>query len=301
MILPMNANAVTDHKEQELLLDDPNYIAERKYDGYRGICDDGFFYSRLGNDFSEKVPHLVKILAEFSVVLDGELLVTDDKNSGDVTRILGSLPEKALHRQATEGYLHYRIFDILRNNDIQYVGNVLFKERRKYLEEFFYENLTEEDRKYIELSEVYTDKRALLKQSTAHNWEGIMLKNLSSYYYPDMRPAHNWYKIKRHFTADVVIMGYTEGKGKYKGLIGAIVFGLYNNAGELIERGQCSGFSDLVRYDVSCNKDKYINRVMEIEGTGTDMTKDGHFRHPVFKLFKLDKEAKQCLTKNELC
>ena len=299
-ILPMNANAVTNTKEQELLLDDGNYIAERKFDGYRGICDKGSFSSRLGNDFSEKIPHLVDCLSEFDITVDGELLVGNDKNSSDVTRILGSLPEKALKRQQEEGLLHYQIFDILSYNGKSMLS-YSFNKRRQYLENFFYTEKSYVDLQFIHLSTIHTNKRDLLSIANTNNWEGIMLKNINGLYIPDKRPFHNWYKIKRHFTADVVVMGYTEGKGKYKGLIGAIIFGLYNNEGELIEHGQCSGFSDALRYEISCNKDNFINKVMEIEGTGTDMTKDGHFRHPAFKLFKLDKEPTQCLTKNELC
>jgi len=38
---------------------------------------------------------------------------------------------------------------------------------------------------------------------------------------PGGRPANNWYKCKKSATYDVVIMGFTEGQGKFVNGIGA--------------------------------------------------------------------------------
>jgi ATP-dependent DNA ligase len=92
-------------------------------------------------------------------------------------------------------------------------------------------------------------------------------------------------------TYDVVIMGYEEGKGKYQGLIGSIVFGLYKD-GTLIECGKCSGMTDDVRKDFTMKQQKYIGRVIEIGAM--ERTKEGNFRHPAFKSLRDDKKASDC-------
>lgn len=97
----------------------------------------------------------------------------------------------------------------------------------------------------------------------------------------------NQVKEKPMRTADLVILGVTEGEGKYKGQIGAISVGLMGQ-----EFATCSGFTDEVRRQISENPEAYIGKVVEIQyqkmGTG------GRLRHPVFVQFREDKTAAEC-------
>ena len=286
MILPMNAKSAGEKLQK--LLDDPKYIGECKIDGYRSICDNGEFHSRLGNSLSAKVPHLTQILKEYNVILDGELCMTSaTANSSDVTKILGALPEKAVARQEELGKLRYVVFDILRTGDMD-LTQLSWSHRREVLERFFDAFVFNE---LIDLSQIYTDKRGLLEYAESNGLEGIMLKNVDALYYPDKRPENTWYKVKKSMTYDVVVMGFTEGKGKYKGLIGAVEFGLYKE-GTLTYCGQCSGFTDEQRRVITEFPQNYLGQVMEI--SAMERTKDGMFRHPVYKGFRDDKEADDC-------
>jgi ATP-dependent DNA ligase len=117
--------------------------------------------------------------------------------------------------------------------------------------------------------------------------EGIVLKHLSHTYGNEKL----WVKRKKQATADVVILGFTAGKGKFKGLIGAIQFG-QRRGSKIVECGQCSGMDDHTRSVVSWNPQTYLMRVMEIKHYGREPS--GHFRHPQFLRFRPDKAPKDC-------
>lgn len=101
-------------------------------------------------------------------------------------------------------------------------------------------------------------------------------------------------KIKKEHTGDVVIIGYTDGTGKYSGLIGALILGALNDDGEMVEVGKCSGMTDDLRREISANKKKYLNSIIEVEfmeWTGKKL------RHPRFMRLRDDKEIKRCTVK----
>lgn len=279
-------NAKDGSKKKDELFNDDQYIAEQKFDGYRAICDNGKFISRLGNEFTDKVPHLA-FLKGLNAVFDGELYLPN-QTSSTVTKILGSKTERAIEQQSSLGKLRYVVFDILSVNNCD-LTNWSFYERRNSLQT--YSHFTRHN-KYFELSKTYRNKQELLDTVLKQGGEGIMLKNLNSFYQCDKRPENTWYKIKKHITYDVVCIGFTEGKGKYEGLIGAIEFGLYLNS-ELIYAGSCSGLTDSMRKELTLHGQDYIGRVLEIGAM--QRTDEGFFRHPVFKLWKIDKQGQQCL------
>jgi bifunctional non-homologous end joining protein LigD len=284
----MNAKDAGDKREK--LLDDSSYIAEIKYDGSRYLCDHGRFISRLGKDKTANVPHLHEVLKEYNVILDGEVYYIGG-TSNKTTEIMGSKPERAIELQKEQGNIRYVVFDILELNGVSLVDQC-WESRRRYLENFYYYD-SELMGSCVDLSQVYEHKRILLTQVESQGLEGIMLKNIHSHYAPGKRPEHHWYKLKKHMTYDVVITGTTEGKGKYKGLIGAVTFGLYDSCGNLVPCGQCAGMTDAVRKDITNHPENYIGKVLEIGAM--ERTEDGFFRHPVWKLLRDDKEAKDCL------
>jgi len=102
----------------------------------------------------------------------------------------------------------------------------------------------------------------------------------------------NWAKRKAEPTADLVIIGYTDGRpgktGKMLGKVGALVLGLHG--GQVV--CNCSGMDDVVRDEITANKDAYLGRVVEVRyqyvGSG------GGLRHPRFVRFRDDKRAEEC-------
>lgn len=286
MLIPMNAK--DSGGKREALLDNPEYIAEIKYDGSRYLCDHGRFISRLSKDKTANVPHLHEVLKDYDCILDGEVYYPGG-TSNTTTEIMGSKPERAIELQKEQGWIRYVVFDILELNGVSLVDKP-WAHRRAILETYYWMNI--DDCSYIDISEVYKDKHKALEFAQVNNLEGIMLKNIHSTYAPGKRPEHYWYKVKKHMTYDVVITGTTEGKGKYEGLIGAVTFGLYDRD-TLVSCGQCAGMTDAIRKDISSNPQGYIGKVLEIGAM--ERTKDGNFRHPVWKLLRDDKEPKDCL------
>jgi ATP-dependent DNA ligase len=230
ILLPMGGNTVKDEDKMEALWDDDNYVAEEKYDGSRYVSVGGRFFSRkvsVKTDFpvekTENVPHLSFLTKYPKLILDGEVYF-EGMNSNDVTKIMGAKPEKAIARQEDGGYLNYVAFDILRDFDGNWLMDKPWKERRIILErvvgQIKLDLLHDRNINYdkIDVSQVVVyDKRDFYKEIMERNGEGVMLKNVNATYYPDKKPAWNWVKVKKHITADVVIMGFKPPKKEYSG------------------------------------------------------------------------------------
>ena len=285
MYIPMLAKSAGNKMNE--LLDSDKYIAEIKYDGSRYISDNGIFTSRIGKDKTDNIPHISNFLKTINAVLDGEVYYPN-ADSNLTTTVMGSLPKRAIELQEKQGLIRYVVFDILEYNGISLINKPLTT-RQSYLAKLYNEQLYKNE--YIDLSIPCVDNRKLLQEAKDNNYEGIMLKNKDALYVPSKRPEHNWYKIKRHMTDDVVIMGFTNGKGKFAGQVGSIIFGKYVN-NELEEFGKCSGMTDEVREDMTLHKDKYIGRVMEIEAM--EGTAKGKYRHPQFGKLRNDKLPEMC-------
>ena len=309
-----------------------DFVSERKMDGSRyllhveegGNCFSSRRESVNGGfvDKTDNVPHLrdFDFGLPIGTVLDGEIVVEDYANSTSsvVTSIMGAKPDKALDRQNERGFLHYIVYDILFHGG-QDLRGINFGGRRSILNGIF---LGDKVRgcKYIHLIEQKRTNHVQHYLDIVNSGgEGIMFKNLNSLY----DDGCGW-KIKKHRTFDAVVMGYTdpeeEGKGgfvhkstgavsvdrklfsdnnwkqvnKYfaMGWISAVIFGQYKD-GALVEIGQTTGMDDETRKVISENREKYIGRVIEIEGQ--EQLKSGAIRHPSFKCFRDDKNAEDCL------
>lgn len=86
------------------------------------------------------------------------------------------------------------------------------------------------------------------------------------------------YKVKPTENYDVPVTGATEGKGKYAGLIGALI----------IPKGKVSGMSDDQRRAFT----ERLPEVIEVECMG--LTNGGKFRHPRFIRERFDKSPAEC-------
>lgn len=310
-VKPMLASKGNDEKITEAMESD-SWLAEPKLDGSRYIAsftDNGVrFTSRRTSvktnapvDKSENVPHLTLPFPDLSgTVIDGEIMRTSDiyGTSNDVTRIMGSSPDKAVERQELEGWVYYHVWDILFVCGVDVQKQPLSVRRRAL------ENVIEEwGNSYVKIVDQRQDKRALLNEIANRNLEGIILKNKNSIYIQDKRSPH-WIKVKKEQTYDVVITGYDEpkeeskkasgvlSKTKYKekGWIGAIRYGCYRD-GQLVEVGSVSGMDDDTRRCLSNNKEKFLHSVIEIKGQ--EVLKDA-IRHPRFIRFRDDKDAEAC-------
>lgn len=115
--------------------------------------------------------------------------------------------------------------------------------------------------------------------------EGYVLKNGNAV------PFEEPLKVKQELTADLVVMGYTQGKGKYEGLIGSITGGIFVDD-KLKAVADVGGFDDATRHNITTNAMLYRGKVFEVKyqyvGRG------GRLRHPRFIRWRNDKPADQC-------
>ena len=90
-------------------------------------------------------------------------------------------------------------------------------------------------------------------------------------------------KWKPIMTADLRIVGFKEGNGKYLGLIGSMICADLNTGKVVASVG---GFTDDLREQISANEEKYIGQIVEVEYQ--QVATQGRLRHPRFSRFRED-------------
>lgn len=98
--------------------------------------------------------------------------------------------------------------------------------------------------------------------------EGMMIKNPLGHY--EAKRSKNWMKVKPFITVDLMIIGITEGKGKYKGMTGAFVC-VGEHEGKPI-RTNVAGMSDSVRRDSFADQ-SLIGEIIEVRADAVTRAK----------------------------
>lgn len=300
---------------------DDRYVMEKKLDGFRllTVADghelEGYSRARKPQQIRDRLPvmhmDLRLRLADAGVrgytVLDGELSTRDD-DFAFVASVMKSLPDRARRLQVQEQNLVYVVFDVLFWNG-EDVRDWPWRARRALIDDYLFPTNTAEEIKSwkSESATVLPSVVGPVFQGQLDSWleaggEGCIVKRVDRPYVSGGRPTDNWYKFKARFDADVVVMGFTDGREgtgarRMTDTIGAIQYGQYRD-GVLTYRGQCSGFDDSVRFgtlDIANGVDEreaMIGKVMVIEHRGIQ---NPGFRHPQFKGFRDDKLATECV------
>jgi len=117
-----------------------------------------------------------------------------------------------------------------------------------------------------------------LEEFSEKGAEGLMVRKPGSLY--EWKRSKNLIKVKRRFDSEAIVTGYTEGTGKYKCKLGALIVESVENKPLGIEAGiefkVGSGFCDIQR-----NKELYpIGTVITFKYS--EMTKTGKPRFPIF-------------------
>lgn len=301
------------HKLQPMLavavkkpFDNPSWIFEIKWDGYRAIAElsgnKAELYSRNQLLLNNRFPIIASSLQKLGLnaVLDGE--VTALNSSG--------LPDFQMLTHAKSGTkLVYYAFDILYHNGRDLRTLPLLK-RKELLKKVLPSSGN------IHVSDhVLKDGIAFFNAAKKKGLEGIVAKNSKSPYQAGIR-SKNWLKIKNQMTQDCVIAGYTMPRNSRK-YLGSLVLGTYEN-GRLTYAGRSGGsFGGM---SVKQMHDKltplsgkkcpfktvppeeksaiWVKPVLVCEVAFTQWTNEGVMRHPVFIRFREDKKAKEAVKGN---
>ncbi len=206
------------------LTDEPfnrtGWFFELKWDGFRAIAEikknQIKLYSRnllpFEKEFAPIAEELKKI--KFEAVLDGEIVVVDDKGRADFQLLQN-------YRRTGEGLLVFYVFDLLflEGYDLRRLPLGRRKETlRKILPSLpriKYSDHTEEDGK------------ALFEVAVESGLEGVIAKHKTSTYQAGVRSL-DWLKVKNRRSQEAVIGGFTQPRRSRKKL-GALLLGVYED------------------------------------------------------------------------
>jgi len=284
------------------IINDPDYIYEVKWDGYRivGYVEDKSVRldSRSGLDYSHKYPNVTKALKSLGheVILDGEVVVFNAEGNPDFDAL-----------QTYNGHdtpIKYCVFDLLwlNGNDLRQFP---LEQRKELLKKLV------EGNDVLLYSESFEDGPALYQQMLDRELEGIVAKLKDSTYNEGER-GNNWLKTPTRKRQEFVIGGWAESDKSR--LFRSILFGAYEN-GKLQWIGRSGGgykekeMPDILKKlkALEIEKSPFENKVLDTKGATIHWvkpqlvanfefaawTKTGRIRKPATWLgFRLDKKPK---------
>jgi len=237
-IYPMLATAV------EKPFDNPDWLFEIKWDGYRAVAfiDDRRvrFVSRNQNDLTGQYPELAtlpKFVKSKRAILDGEIVALDEQGRPSFSLMqqrTGFRPGKARLPGRQGVPVIYYAFDLLYLDGLD-LRRVPLEQRKELLRE----HITNGE--VVKFSDHYPEKGLLLFEAAAQKGlEGILAKRRDSLY--EETRSREWLKIKITRRQECVVGGYTDPEGS-RTYFGSLVLGLYDKRKRLIHVGQAgTGF-----------------------------------------------------------
>ena len=285
--------------------DAAEWIYEIKLDGYRLLTridgKEARFFTRNGNDWSHKLPDLLKAINRMNLKpgwLDGEIVVLNQSGVPDFQAL-----QNAFDNDRTQS-IRYFLFDLPFYGGYDLRASPLTV-RRELLKTLFEKPAPEQ----IRFSEIFdAPPDAVLDSACRLGLEGIIAKRKTSTYVSRRSP--DWIKLKCAHRQEFVIGGYTDPKGSREG-IGSLLLGYYDEDEDLQYAGNVgTGFNDktlrelkakfekihsescpFVRRSAIDKKAHWIKPILVAEVTFGEWTRGGHIRHAVFRGLRSDKKA----------
>ena len=298
--------------------DDPEWLFEIKWDGYRAVSflQDGKvrLVSRNQNELTGEFPELnelSKLIKAKNAVLDGEVVALDEQGRASFSLMQQRTGIRKGGRRVgarRELQIVYYIFDLLYVDGFD-LRRVELEQRKQVLAQIIAPS------ELVRYSDHFPQGLALFEVAKQKGLEGILAKKRASHY--EERRSREWLKIKVTRTIDCVVGGYTDPEGSRQ-YFGSIVLGLYDEKGRLIHVGQAgTGFNQAmlkeiwqVLKELETNRSPFYGdvdaahvhwvkpeRVAEIKFTEwTHETTEGgmKLRAPVFLGLRGDKDPKEC-------
>ena len=300
--------------------DEPGWMYEVKWDGYRAIAfiknDEVELASRNSKSFNDKFYPIYQELQtwKMNVILDGEIVSLNEKGIADFGSLQG-------WRSEADGQLVYYVFDILWYEGKDLMQTPLY-ERREILKSV----LTASDD--IKISENFeTNGIEFFKLAQEMSLEGIMAKKEDSLYFPGTR-SKDWLKIKTEERQEVVIGGFTKNENSSK-LFSSLLVGVFKNktlhfTGKIgtgftvkLQKELMKKFEPLIVPDCPFVNEPDVNQPSRFrpnppkavavwlkpelicEVSYREMTRDGVMRHPSFEGLREDKKPEEVVLEKE--
>jgi bifunctional non-homologous end joining protein LigD len=301
--------------------EDSHWAFEVKWDGVRAIAHSQpgriHFMSRNGNEVTGAYPELRALnreLGSHAAILDGEIVAFDEAGRPSFEALqprMHQRGEAAVRRLALLAPVTYVLFDLLWL-DGHSLMDLPFTERRARLEE-----LELDGEHWCTPAFHPGEGSAFMAATREQGLEGIVAKRLDSPYIPGGRDG-SWLKLKHSRRQELVIGGWTEGKGSRAARIGALHLGVHDEHGVLRYAGRVgTGFDEqeLERLGAlldSLAQDKspfagvqpprgahFVEPTLVCEVEFTEWTRDGLLRHPSYKGLREDKPATTVVRERE--
>lgn len=302
--------------------DNPDWLFEIKWDGYRAVAfiENGRvrLVSRNQNDLTAQYPDLhdlPKFLGAQTAILDGEIVALDERGRSSFSLMQQRTGFRERGRRVAaqpDIAVLYYAFDLLYLDGYD-LRRVPLEQRKATLASVL---ILPNDT--VRLSDHFVaNGNALFDVARQKGLEGVLAKKRASLY--QQRRSSEWLKIKIKHRLEAVIGGYTEPEGS-RDHFGSVVLGLYDKKGNLIHVGQAgSGFDQRTLAELwkllkplESKTNPFHGKVealktvhwvkpelvAEIEFTEwTHATDEGgpKLRAPVFLGLREDKEPKECI------
>jgi bifunctional non-homologous end joining protein LigD len=282
--------------------DDPEWIFETKWDGFRAIAvarpGHAALYSRNGNDISKKYPAICEALAAIKkeAVLDGEVVALDSHGRSRFQLLQNAGRESAR--------LLYCVFDLLYLDGKDLRDWPLLK-RKEALEKVLPKSPL-----LLYSTHVAGDGIKAFAKAKRAQEEGVIAKLATSTYVSGKR-TRDWLKVKASQEQEVVIVGFTKPRGS-RNRFGALLLAVHDGkrwkyAGRVgagfSEKSLCEIYAKLVPLITRAKPiDKklpseanttWVKPKLVAEIKFTEWTAGGEMRHPVFLGLRTDKPANE--------
>ena len=295
---------------------DDGWAFEMKWDGVRALVavEGGrvTITSRNDRDITVSYPELRDLgahLGTTQVLLDGEIVTFDGAGRPSFGRLQQRMhvsTAAAARTLAQSDPAVFLIFDLLHLDGRPLIDQP-YDERREILEDLDLNGAA-----WQTPPAFHGTGRAAVAASQKQQLEGVVAKRRSASYRPGRR-SPDWIKVKNIRTQEVVIGGWTPGKGRREGTIGALLLGIPDGS-SLRYVGQVgTGFTDatlrelltaLRRIERKTTPFAEVPRADARDATWvtpktvgevafTEWTKDGRLRHPAWRGLRPDKSADQ--------
>lgn len=266
---------------------DGEWYLEPKLDGLRMVVIDGVAYSRSGRVISS-VDHITNALKRLGLsknfVWDGEVMGGGafDEASGKVRRKFVDALDAVYH-----------VFDVIPAADWARKMTMSLCDRKGLMSDLHQSVLESkggywpDSIQFVETAVICnpTNTQLLYARDTyiKQGYEGVMLKNAEMPY--QFKRGKHLLKFKDFASEDCEVVDMVEGKGKYKGMLGALLVKMPSSV--TCEVG--TGFNDEERARLWRDFEKHIGAVVEVQHQ-EPVTAEGRMRFPSFMRFRADKE-----------